>query len=138
MPDHVGIGVVHDDQRVLSSANRLECFLGNLAGSHRRQLVVGAHLARGRYENAVLERKRLLAAARKKIRHVRVLFGLREPQLGLHRRRDDFAERPLFEDLPKHQRVLEARVVERHDREHEIIEALNRKLAERRVREGPR
>ncbi len=106
--DHVGIGVVQDDQVVLAGVDRGDDLVGQFRRRHFRLQVVGRDLRR-RHHDAVLAGKRLLAAAVEEIRDVRIFLGLGGAQLRAAGVGDDLAE-----DFRERLR--------REDRLHELVE----------------
>src|SRR5579872_5341169 len=76
MPDHVGVGVIHDDQRITARCDLIHRVIGDLRRAHLRLFVVRPHLARRRHQDAIFQRERFFAAARKEVGYVRVLLRL--------------------------------------------------------------
>ena len=80
MADHVGVGIVHHDQVVLSRADGLDELVRHLRRAHLGLEVVGRDLRRG-HQHARLARVLLLDPAVEKERHVGVFFGFSNTQL---------------------------------------------------------
>ncbi len=81
VPYHVGVGVVQDEEPVGRIAEPAHRFVGQLPRAHLGLQVVGRDLGR-RHQRALLTWKWDLLAAVEEIRDVRVLLGLRHPQLA--------------------------------------------------------
>ena len=79
--DHVRVGDIADDHVVPPRADVLAQARGQLRTAHLRLQVVGGDLRR-RHQHAVLARLRRFPAAAEEERHVRVLFGFGDAQLG--------------------------------------------------------
>ena len=91
--DHVGAGVVDDDQVEAAAVDGLDQFVGHLEGRHLGFQVVGGDLGR-RHQDAFLAREQRLLAAVEEECHVGVLLGLGDAQLRHARGGGDLAEGP--------------------------------------------
>ena len=135
MPDHVGVGVVEHDQVVLAGADRRDGLCGQFGRRHFGLQVIGRDLGR-RHHDAVLAVVRLLAAAVEKIRHVRILLGLRHAELraaggGNHLAED--VRKGLRRQDGSHQLVEFVGVLRHADRAGETNDARTREAGEIRI-----
>ena len=88
--NHVGVGVVHDDEVV--TFQTADHFKREIRGAHLRLLVVGGHFLRADGEVAVFPRIRLLKAAVEEEGDVRVFLRFRRTKLRESGGCDDLAE----------------------------------------------
>src|SRR5699024_10871687 len=79
---HVAVGEVEDDDVVLAALDALNGLLGDLGGAHRGLQVIGRHLGRGD-QAPVLAGEYLLGAADEEERHMGILLGIGDAQLGV-------------------------------------------------------
>ena len=80
MADHVGVGVIDQDEVEAAAADRLDKPVGDFEGGHFRLQVVGGHFRRGN-EDALFARKDRFVAAVEEERDMRVFLGLGDAQL---------------------------------------------------------
>ena len=93
VPDHVGVGEVHEDEVELAAArSRLATASATPPRRHLRLLVVGRDVLRRREHLPLFAGERLLAPAVEEVRHVRVLLGLGAAKLRQPGARDDLGE----------------------------------------------
>ncbi len=81
MADHIGVGVVEDDDLEAAGRDRFEQPVGDFEGGHLGFQIVGRDLGR-RDENALLAGERRLPSAVEEKSNMRVFFGLGDAQLG--------------------------------------------------------
>ena len=81
MANHVGVGVVGDDEVVLGGRDRSDQLVGDARGAHLGLEVVRGDLWR-RHQAAILAGPRSLAAAVEEVRHMGVLLGLGHVELA--------------------------------------------------------
>ena len=133
--DHVGVGVVEDDQVVFAGADRRDHLVGQLRRRHLGLQVVGRDLGRGHHD-AVLAGIRLLAPAVEEKGDVRVLLGLRDAQLRAAGVGDDLAQdvrAALRREDRRHQLVERVGVLRHADRGGECDHARAREAVEFRI-----
>ena len=103
--DHVGIGVVADDDVVLIVAHRLHDLVGHLRRAHLGLEVVRRHVRGRGDEDAVLVLERRFDAAVEEERDMRIFLGLGDAQLAFAERREvgahDIAQ-PLWRERHRH------------------------------------
>ena len=81
MADHVGVGVVDDDEVEHVTLQTLHEFVGHGVGAHLWLVIVGGHVARAGHKDTFLAIDGLLDAAVEEERHMGVLLGLGDVQL---------------------------------------------------------
>ena len=82
VPDHIGVGVIHNDGVEVSVFNRLHHRVGNSCGGHFGLQVVGGDLWRSN-QDAFFASEGFLDSAIEKIGHVRIFLGLRTAEVGV-------------------------------------------------------
>ena len=114
MADHVGVGVVDDDEVERVRLELVDELVGDADGAHLRLVVVGRHVAGAGHEDALLPRDRLLDAAVEEERDVRVLLGLGDVQLPQAVLGEDVGEHVLGMVRRERDRQRELLLVLRH------------------------
>jgi hypothetical protein len=79
--DHVGVGIVADDDVVPGAHDGLDQAIGDGRGAHLGRQVIGRDMRRG-HQHAVFPREHALLAAVEEEGHVGILLGLGDAQLG--------------------------------------------------------
>ena len=115
--DHVGVGVVDQDEVGAAGLERLDDAVGDRHRRHLGREVVGRDVAVRRHQPALLARERLFDAAVEEVGDVRVLLGLggaqlRDAVLGQHLAQD--LRQALGRERGRH---VDLRVVAGHGRE---------------------
>ena len=82
VPHHVAVCKIDDNQRVFVFEDGFCHRVGNGGRAHFGLLVVGLHVARGVYQNAVFPAEGLFAVVVEEERHMGEFFRLRAAQLG--------------------------------------------------------